>query len=223
MDKEHISIFDENGLCIGRNQRSIAYASGQRVGLVFIWNVWKNSDGIDKMLLQTRSRANDPFVGSIDAPAGGHIRAKESPIGAALREWNEEVGTTITADQLIPLGFIPVDDFFATKPRKVTQFFFLNPHECSLMETAFSEEVQAFSKVEFKSFTDLVFNRVDSIRAVVRSSEDPSSLIKRSIKKKALSAYTPAILDVIKRSMDSIQHYLNTSNIDPSYWSHEQK
>jgi 8-oxo-dGTP pyrophosphatase MutT (NUDIX family) len=221
MDEEYISLFDKNGLCIGSNERTLAYASGQRVGLVFIWNIWKNSDGIDEMLLQTRSRPNDPFAGNIDAPAGGHIRAKETPLNAAIREWTEEVGTSITADQLIPLGFIPVDDFFATKPRKVTQFFFLNPHECSLMETAFSEEVQAFSKVEFKSFSDLVFNRVNSINAVIRSSENPDSLINLLIKREALSAYTPAIVDVIKRSMDSIQHYLNTSNIDPTIWNHE--
>ena len=219
MDKEYISLFNKNGLCIGSNERSLAYSSGQRAGLVFIWNIWKNPDGINEMLLQTRSRPNDPFAGSIDAPAGGHIRAKETPLNAAIREWTEEVGTSITADQLIPLGFIAVDDFFATMPRKVTQFFFLNPHEISLMETVFSEEVQAFSTVEFKSFTDLVFNRVDSINAVIRSSENPDSLITHIINREALSAYTPAIIDVIKRSMDSIQHYMSTSKIDSAIWN----
>ena len=221
MDKEYISLFNKNGLCIGSNERSLAYSSGQRVGLVFIWNIWKNPDGIDEMLLQTRSRPNDPFAGNIDAPAGGHIRVKETPLNAAVREWTEEVGKSITADQLIPLGFVAVDDLVASKPRKVTQFFFLNTHEIGLMETAFSEEVQAFSKVEFKSFTDLVFDRVDSINAVIRSSENPDSLINHMIKREALSAYTPAIIDVIKRSMDSIQHYMSTSKIDPAIWNRE--
>jgi len=222
MNKEKISIFDKNGLYQGSNERSLAYTLGQRVGLVFIWNVWKASDGTTEMLLQTRSRPNDPFAGNIDAPAGGHIRSKETPLEAAHREWKEEVGISITSNQLIPLGFIPVDDFFANMYRKVTQFFFLNPIQSSLMETVFSEEVQAFSIVEFKSFTDLVFNRVDSVNALNRSSEKHGSLVQKPIKRDDLRTYTPSIIDVIKRSMDSIDHYFTTSKIDPSFWNYEK-
>ncbi len=222
MNKEKISIFDKNGLCQGSNERSLAYALGQRVGLVFIWNVWKTSDGTTEMLLQTRSRPDDPFAGNVDAPAGGHIRSNEIPLEAAHREWKEEVGISITSNQLIPLGFIPVDDFFANIHRKVTQFFFLNPIPSSLMETVFSEEVQAFSIVEFKSFTDLVFNRVDSINALNRSSEKHGSLVQKPIKREVLRTYTPSIIDVIKRSMNSIDHYFATSIVDSSFWNYEK-
>ena len=77
MPDELIALFDGQGQSIGAKERTAAYRDGDRVGLVFAWAAWRTSSGVARTLLQTRSRPGDPYLGSLDAPAGGHIRAGE--------------------------------------------------------------------------------------------------------------------------------------------------
>ena len=77
MARETIALFDAQGNSIGAKDRVSAYRDGECVGLSFVWAAWRAPNGAIRTLLQTRSRPGDPYLGSLDAPAGGHIQAGE--------------------------------------------------------------------------------------------------------------------------------------------------
>ena len=78
-EKERVALFDIRGSYTGSAKRTEAHAQGLRVGLVFIWSAWRDENALEHMLLQTRARPGDPCLGSLDAAAGGHIRAGAPP------------------------------------------------------------------------------------------------------------------------------------------------
>ena len=128
MPDELIALFNGQGQSIGAKERTAAYRDGDRVGLVFVWAAWRMSSGGARTLLQTRSRPGDPYLGSLDAPAGGHIRAGETPTAAAHREFAEEVGIALTPTELVFLGQQPLQD----TGRSAMQFFYLCTRPISL-------------------------------------------------------------------------------------------
>ena len=155
MPDELIALFDGQGQPIGAKERTAAYRDGDRVGLVFVWAAWRTSSGVTRTLLQTRSRPGDPYLGSLDAPAGGHIRAGETPTAAAHREFAEEVGVALTPSELVFLGQQPLQ----YTGRSAMQFFYLCTRPISLGETVFNEEVGAFVEVALDDFDALVCGR----------------------------------------------------------------
>ena len=74
--------------------------SGLVYGAVAIWLYRKTNDGIE-LLWQHRSMKVDRNPGKWDISAAGHINYGESIIDAAVRETYEEIGASITADDLI--------------------------------------------------------------------------------------------------------------------------
>ena len=165
MPEELIALFDGQGPS-HRQQKNArpAYGDGDRVGLVFVWAAWRMSSGGARTLLQTRSRPGDPYLGSLDAPAGGHIRAGETPTAAAHREFAEEVGIALTPTELVFLGQQPLQ----YTGRSAMQFFYLCTRPISLGETIFNEEVGAFVEVALDDFDALVCERVASIQGQAR-------------------------------------------------------
>ena len=121
MPDELIALFNGQGQSIGTKERAAAYRDGDRVGLVFVWAAWRPAAGVARTLLQTRSRPGDPYLGSLDAPAGGHIRAEETPPAAARREFAEEVGIALAPAELLFLGQQPLRDTGCS----AMQFFYL--------------------------------------------------------------------------------------------------
>ena len=117
----------------------------------------------------TRSHPGDPYLGSLDAPAGGHIRAGETPEAAARREFAEEVGIALTPAELVFLGQQPLQD----TGRSAMQFFYLCTRPISLGETVFNEEVGAFVEVGLDDFDSLVCGRTASIQGQAHYMEAP--------------------------------------------------
>ena len=215
MPDELIALFNEQGRPIGSKSRAAAYGDGDRVGLVFVWAAWRTSSGVVRTLLQTRSRPGDPYLGSLDAPAGGHIRAGEMPAAAAHREFAEEVGIALTPAELVFLGQQPLQD----TGRSAMQFFYLCTRPISLDETVFNEEVGAFVAVGLDDFAALVCGRVASIQGQARYREAPNETRPREIKPAAFAAYSEPIMDAIRRSASAIRAYLDTGQIDATIWS----
>ena len=215
MPDELIALFDEQGRPIGGKSRAAAYGDGDRVGLVFVWAAWRTSSGVTRTLLQTRSRPGDPYLGSLDAPAGGHIRAGETPTAAAHREFAEEVGIALTPAELVFLGRQPLQD----TGRFAMQFFYLCTRPISLGKTVFNEEVGAFVEVGLDDFDALVCGRTASIQGQARYKETPNETRPREITPAAFAAYSEPIMDAIRRSVGSIRAYLDTGRIDATIWS----
>ena len=214
MPDELIALFDGQGQSIGAKKRTAAYRDGDRVGLVFVWAAWRTPSGVARTLLQTRSRPGDPYLGSLDAPAGGHIRAGETPTAAALREFAEEVGIALTLAELVFLGQQPLQD----TGRSAMQFFYLCTRPIALGETVFNEEVGAFVEVTLDDFDSLVCGRVASIQGQARYKETPNKTRPREITPAAFAAYSAPIMDAIRRSVGAIRAYLDTGQIDATIW-----
>ena len=214
MPDERIALFDCQGRPIGSKSRAAAYGDGDRVGLVFVWAAWRTSSGVARILLQTRSRPGDPYLGSLDAPAGGHIRAGETPTAAARREFAEEVGIALTPAELVFLGQQPLQD----TRRSAMQFFYLCTRPISLGETVFNEEVGAFVEVGLDDFDSLVCGRTASIQSQARYKEAPDETRPRGITPAAFAAYSEPIMDAIRRSASAIRVYLDTEQIDAAIW-----
>lgn len=215
MPDELIALFNGQGQSIGTKERAAAYRDGDRVGLVFVWAAWRPAAGVARTLLQTRSRPGDPYLGSLDAPAGGHIRAEETPPAAARREFAEEVGIALAPAELLFLGQQPLRD----TGRSAVQFFYLCTRPISLGETAFNEEVEAFVEVGLDDFASLVCGRTASIQGRARYKEAPDETRPQEIAPAAFAAYSEPIMDAIRRSVSTIRAYLATGQIDATIWT----
>ena len=214
MPDELIALFDGQGQSIGTKERTAAYRDGDRVGLVFVWAAWRTSSSVARTLLQTRSRPGDPYLGSLDAPAGGHIRAGETPAAAAQREFAEEVGVALTSTELVFLGQQPLQH----TGRSAMQFFYLCTRPISLGETIFNEEVGAFAEVALDDFDALVCGRTVSVQGRARYKETPNETRPREITPTAFAAYSEPIMDAIRRSASAIRVYLDTEQINATIW-----
>lgn len=99
--EEQIEIWDENGLPTGKTAlKSEVHQKGWFHPTVHIW--FFTSQG--RVLLQKRSDLKDTFPGLWDVSVAGHVSAGENPIQAALREVREEIGLSVSPEDLAFIG-----------------------------------------------------------------------------------------------------------------------
>ena len=218
MQKEQIALFDRAGNEVGAKDRAAAYRDRDRVGLCFVWAAWRAPYNTARMLLQTRSRPGDPYLGSLDSPAGGHIQAGEHHADTARREFAEEVGVDLSPAELVFLGQLHLEDPSERYWRHAMQFFYLCTRPISLEETAFNEEVSAFVEVELAAFDDLVSGRSASIRGQARYEEAPDEIRPQEITPAAFAAYSDQIMHAIRHSVLAIATYLDSGQVDETIW-----
>ncbi len=70
------------------------------VGIAIVFLYRKREDGELEFLWQRRAPNIDRYPGYYDLSAGGHINLGESSVEAAIREGREEIGVSLTADDL---------------------------------------------------------------------------------------------------------------------------
>lgn len=101
---ELIDIVDENGIPTGETiDRTVAHRSGVRHRTTHIWIVRKRESNVE-ILLQKRAKYKDSFPGCYDISSAGHIPAGVDFIPSGLRELQEELGVTISEEELIDCG-----------------------------------------------------------------------------------------------------------------------
>lgn len=104
MAREFLDLVDEDGNPTGeREDRAIIHATGLRHRTAHLW-LMRRHDGQVEILLQKRSEDKDSYPGCYDISSAGHIPAGMDFIPSALRELQEELGLTATADELILCG-----------------------------------------------------------------------------------------------------------------------
>ena len=183
--------------------------------MVFVWAAWRTSSGIVRILLQTRSRPGDPYLGSLDARPAATFGPEETPEAAARREFAEEVGIALAPTELVFLGQQPLQD----TGRSAMQFFYLCTRPISLGETVFNEEVGAFVEVGLDDFDSLICGRTASIQGQARYKEAPDETRPREVTPAAFAAYSAPIMDAIRRSTSAIRVYLDTEQINAAIWT----
>lgn len=98
---ELIAIVDLNGTPTGKTCfKSFAHKNGILHASVHIWLYTSEQ----KILIQKRKETKDVFPNLWDVSVAGHISDGETPMTAALRETQEEIGLDLTQQELKYLG-----------------------------------------------------------------------------------------------------------------------
>ena len=104
MAKELLDLVDEDGNPTGeRAERELIHATGLRHRTAHLWLMRKRG-GQAEILLQKRSENKDSYPGCYDISSAGHIPAGMDFVPSALRELQEELGLTATAEELTLCG-----------------------------------------------------------------------------------------------------------------------
>ena len=101
---EYLDIVDENGVPTGKiAERTAAHKQGLRHRTSHVW-ILRERAGKVEVLLQKRSQNQDSFPGCYDISSAGHIPAGVDFIPSALRELKEELGCSVSENELIYCG-----------------------------------------------------------------------------------------------------------------------
>jgi len=127
---EILDIVDEYGNPTGKTvERKKAHEEGIMHRTSHVW-LLRKKQGKFQVLLQKRSETKESFPGCYDISSAGHIPAGVDFVESAIRELQEELGISASADELIFCGDRTViwDDCICGKPyhdRQYTRVFIL--------------------------------------------------------------------------------------------------
>lgn len=117
-----------------------------------VW-LYKKVDGKVYILAQKRAKTvhNGGFY---DASAGGHVDLGEDVLTAALRETKEELGVTLSPDELEFLCAYRVADkivyFYLSDRTDKDDTFTLDPEEVEAVEWVALDDLETFRKTKIK-------------------------------------------------------------------------
>ena len=97
---EWLDIVDGSNRVIGRAPRDVVHREGHRHRSVHMLLL----DGRGRVFVQRRSLVKDTNPGLWDTSAAGHVDSGEGCPEAARRELHEELGVSVGADELQPVG-----------------------------------------------------------------------------------------------------------------------
>ena len=99
--KEYIDIWNEDGTPSGKSVlKDVAHLNGWFHPTVHIWMFTTKGN----ILLQQRGAHKETFPRFWDVSVAGHVMAGETILDAALREVDEEIGITISSEELIQVA-----------------------------------------------------------------------------------------------------------------------
>ncbi|GAA3590075.1 NUDIX domain-containing protein [Flavivirga amylovorans] len=154
---EYIDIVTKEGKPIGRSElKSIIHQKGYYHNTAHIWFYTKKGD----ILLSQRSAKKTICPLMWDVSVAGHIDAGETIKQAALRETKEEIGISISENDLKEIGIF---ECFQTYENGIIDNEFHNTFICELKVSLSKlipqeEEVEALKLVSFSNFKDLIKN-----------------------------------------------------------------
>lgn len=98
---EYLDVLSEAGTPTGVTKpKSAVHRDGDWHLAAHVWIVTPGG----RLLLQRRALAKESWPGMWDISVAGHVSAGERPVEAVLREAREELGLTLSADELTHLG-----------------------------------------------------------------------------------------------------------------------
>lgn len=98
-------LYDEQGrpLAGKGDVKHVVFTKGLLHGAAHVW-IWRRGSSEPEVLLQKRAATKRTWPNCYDISAAGHIDLDETPLIAAIRETNEEIGLDITETQLHHIG-----------------------------------------------------------------------------------------------------------------------
>lgn len=105
---ELFDILNEDGTKTGIvRERGVAHRDGSLHGTVHMWFIRPNEKSGFDLLLQKRSSTKDSNPGCYDISSAGHMEAGSEPLPSALREIREELGLSLSEEDLEYVGLHP--------------------------------------------------------------------------------------------------------------------
>ena len=127
---EILDVVDENGNPTGQTvERKKAHEEGIMHRTSHVW-LLRKKQGKVQILLQKRSETKESFPGCYDISSAGHIPAGMDFVESAIRELQEELGISVSNEDLVFCGDRTViwDDSFYGRPfhdRQYSRVFIL--------------------------------------------------------------------------------------------------
>jgi isopentenyldiphosphate isomerase len=101
--EELIEVLSETGEITGIvKPKSAVHRDGDWHRAVHVWIVTP----AERLILQLRSREKITYPGLWDVSCAGHVSAGESAVESAVREFEEELGLSVTAEELEFVGTV---------------------------------------------------------------------------------------------------------------------
>ncbi|KAA1246377.1 NUDIX domain-containing protein [Aquimarina sp. RZ0] len=180
MTDEFIDILDENGLLTGEIRLK---ADAHRLGLFHASvHVWLYTvDG--NILLQKRAHNKDTFPNLWDISVAGHIAAGETPKNSAIREIEEEIGVSLSEEELIFIGTYvskkqPKPNFFDNEINHI----YVSKFDTAIEElTLQEEEVAAVKRIPITDFKADLTDDLLATRYVPHTTEYYNFILKEII------------------------------------------
>ncbi|MFC4403743.1 NUDIX hydrolase [Gracilibacillus xinjiangensis] len=162
METEQLKIFDNKGNEIGAATRSDVHRLGYWHEVFHCWFVGKEED-TNYIYLQLRSANKKDYPNLYDITAAGHLLADET-VEDGVREIDEELGISVSFQELTPLGVI---HYCTTKEnfidKEIANVYLLKTNKKMEDFTLQKEEVAGIVKVKFTDFEALWIGEKDKI------------------------------------------------------------
>lgn len=156
---ERLDIVDEAGNPTGETiEREQAHARGVRHRTSHVW-IARRREGQIQILLQKRSLNKDSHPGEYDISSAGHIPAGVDFVPSALRELQEELDVSASADQLILCGqrHFTFDSVFHGKPFHDNQISNIYLLWLDQDESEFTVQESEISSVRWMNYGDCLY------------------------------------------------------------------
>jgi 8-oxo-dGTP pyrophosphatase MutT (NUDIX family) len=209
---ELLSIFDKDGQPAGLKSRSAVHRDGDWHMLAFVWAARRSPGHKHSFLLQIRGRRDDRFFGHVDAPAGGHVLHNETNVESAIRECEEEIGITLTKEELVYLGRRQVESTPMDCQRTI-QHHYLCRRPLALADLRLTEEVTGFLEVDLGRFALLVDGDASPLASSIRTKDQPG-VRRAEITSEVLALYSSQVRQTFIMALKACQHVLRTGSPD---------
>ncbi|MFF2754955.1 NUDIX domain-containing protein [Psychrobacillus sp. NPDC058041] len=163
MENEMLKIFDEDRKEIGIATREEVHRLGYWHETFHCWFIGKDKQK-DYIYLQIRSDSKKDYPGLLDITAAGHLLANET-VRDGIREVEEELGISVSFEELISLGIIDYSVKTGNLIDKELANVFVYEYSLSFDDFALQEEeVSGIVRVEFKQFKSLWLGELEEIQ-----------------------------------------------------------
>ncbi|WHY72790.1 NUDIX hydrolase [Fictibacillus enclensis] len=164
MSSEVVRIFDDQMKCVGQKTREDVHRDGVWHETFHCW--FTLLEGSERyILLQKRAEVKKDYPNLLDITSAGHLMADER-VHDGTREIEEELGVSVSFEELIPLGIIKTE--IKQDAMWDREFCHVYLYNCDRMPafTIQKEEVDAIYKIRLQDGVNLFSGNKTEIEAV---------------------------------------------------------